>query len=269
MFSQVKIGYCGPSPPRVRIALRPVTPGLSDRVRSLGNCSDRIALEKSETVETIVEVINPLLTKTTVVRHKVRSEYTARYEEFCKGGDQVKPSSSEFWERQEKSGSGKGSSLQLKPGKRGDGGSSVAGSVFRQLPVKDPKDVQAPAGAHHHVKEEKGAGWTEQTGGADSVQQGEALEQQPRLPTRKRSTSIHGSLGLPSANASHRRNAHVEDSKVGKDGAAAKVSESSKDEKPYVASFRRFISKLPPALQPQGACSHAHALCAPQQNTRT
>ena len=241
MFSQVKIGYCGASPPRVRIALRPVTPGLSDRIRSLGDSSDRIALEKSETVETIVEVINPLLTKTTVVRHKVRSEYTARYEEFCKGGDKVKASSSEFWDKQQKSGSGKGSSLQQKPGKKGDT-SSVAGSVFRLLPVKDPKDVQAPAGGHH-AKEEKGSVRTEQTGGADSVQSCESPDLQPRPSTRRRSSSIHGSLGLH-ANVSHRRASHVEDVKVhGKDAAASKVLESSKDEKPYVASFRRFISE--------------------------
>ena len=75
MFSQAKIGYAGPSPPPVRLALRPVTPALSQRVRSLGDCSDRMALEKSETVHTNVEVVSPLLTKTTVVRRTVRSEY--------------------------------------------------------------------------------------------------------------------------------------------------------------------------------------------------
>ena len=55
MFSQVKIGYCGPSPPPVRLALRPSTAALSQRVRSLGDCSDRMALEKSETVQTVVD----------------------------------------------------------------------------------------------------------------------------------------------------------------------------------------------------------------------
>ena len=45
MFSQVKIGYCGPSPPPVPLALRPSTAALSQRVRSLGDCSDRMALE--------------------------------------------------------------------------------------------------------------------------------------------------------------------------------------------------------------------------------
>lgn len=34
-----------------------------------------MALEKSETVHTNVEVVSPLLTKTTVVRRTVRSEY--------------------------------------------------------------------------------------------------------------------------------------------------------------------------------------------------
>jgi hypothetical protein len=45
-----------------------------------------MALEKSETVETVVEVINPLLTKTTVVRRKVRSEYTRGTRSFARAG---------------------------------------------------------------------------------------------------------------------------------------------------------------------------------------
>ena len=144
MFSQVKIGYCGPSPPPVRLALRPSTAALSQRVRSLGDCSDRMALEKSETVETVVEVINPLLTKTTVVRRKVRSEYTARYEEFCKGGDKVKASSSEFWGGLGSLGGKAGA--ETRQGKKGEASSSVAGSVLRQLNVAAPKDVRAVAG---------------------------------------------------------------------------------------------------------------------------
>jgi hypothetical protein len=101
-------------------------------------------LEKSETVETVVEVINPLLTKTTVVRRKVRSEYTARYEEFCKGGDKVKASSSEFWGGLGSLGGKAGA--ETRQGKKGEASSSVAGSVFRQLNVAAPKDVPAVAG---------------------------------------------------------------------------------------------------------------------------
>ena len=103
-----------------------------------------MALEKSETVETVVEVINPLLTKTTVVRRKVRSEYTARYEEFCKGGDKVKASSSEFWGGLGSLGGRAGA--ETRQGKKGEASSSVAGSVFRQLNVAAPKDVRAVAG---------------------------------------------------------------------------------------------------------------------------
>jgi hypothetical protein len=236
MFSQAKVGYAGPSPPPVRLALRPVTPALSQRVHSLGDCSDRIALEKSEKVETILEVVSPLLTKTTIVRRKIRSEYTARYEDFCRGGDKVKPSSSEFWERQQ---SAKVLSSQGKPpGKKAEASSSVASSVFRQLCVSEPKEVRAPV--QHHAQEEKFLGGTDSA--ADAGFQADLHGHPPRSPPQRRRSSIAGgSLLAPGA---RRLSSNQEDGRVhGRDsGSGAAESSKAGEENPYVASFRRFIS---------------------------
>ena len=242
MFSQAKVGYAGPSPPPVRLALRPVTPALSQRVRSLGDCSDRIALEKSEKVETILEVVSPLLTKTTVVRRKIRSEYTERYEDFCRGGDKVKPSSSEFWESQQ---SAKGLALnpkilssQGKPGKKAEASSSVASSVFRQLCVTEPKEVQAPV--QHHAQEEKFLGGTDSA--ADAGFQADQHGHPPRSPPQRRRSSIAGSSLL--APGGRRLASNQEDGRLhGRDsGSGAAESSRAREENPYVASFRRFIS---------------------------
>ena len=239
MFSQAKIGYAGPSPPPVRLALRPVTPALSQRVRSLGDCSDRIALEKSESVTTTEEVINPLLTKTTVVRRMVRSEYTARYEQFCQGGDKVKSSSSEFWEEQHSGGGSASILLQPKSGKRAEPNPSVASSAFRQLFVTEPKEVQAYKGPHtHHAKEAKGSNCSDALEGDDSGAQGEH-HGHPSKPVRRRSSIVMGSL---LGQGARRRSVHQEGGKMhGRDAGSGNVSEAK--ESTYVTSFKRFISE--------------------------
>jgi hypothetical protein len=203
-------------------------------VRALGDCSDRIALEKSENVETIVEVVSPLLTKTTIVRHKIRSEYTARYEDFCKGGDKVKPSSSKFWEGQE---SNKSLTSEGRPGKRAEASSSVASSVFRQLSVTDPKEVKPPV--QHHATEDKHSGAND--AGGDSGVLGEQQVHHIRTMQRRRTCVVGSLLG----HSARRRPSLAEEGRMhGRDSGASAVagSSKSKEEKHYVASFRRFIS---------------------------
>jgi hypothetical protein len=211
---------------------------LSQRVRALGDCSDRIAFEKSERAETVVEVVNALLTKTTTVRRKVRSEYTERYEDFCRGGDKVKPSSSEFWEAQL---SQKGSSLNEKHSRRGEPVSLMAGSVFRQLSVTEPREVRAPA--LHHPKDNGILISNDPAARGDAGLQGDSSGHPPKSPARRPGSSPM-SVG-PNASA-RRRPSHSEDSKVlGREGSPDKATESCSEETAYEASFRRFISTRP------------------------
>jgi hypothetical protein len=213
-----------------------------------------MALEKSETVETVVEVINPLLTKTTVVRRKVRSEYTARYEEFCKGGDKVKASSSEFWGGLGSLGGKAGA--ETRQGKKGEASSSVAGSVFRQLNVAAPKDVPAVAG--HHAKEEKSSIGTDTFGG-DSASLGDPTALPSRSPARRRSSTV--GLFQDQRGSGRHRSAHPDEGKThGRDGGG-RATEPSREDNQYVASFRRFISEQRAACHLPGCLCPSRCAC--------
>ncbi len=165
--------------------------------------------------------------------------YTARYEDFCKGGDKVKKSSSEFWEEQQ---SRQGKSWgETKVGKnlKGEVGASVASGAFGQLHLTEPKEVRAPK-AHrtHHAKEDKGSNGME-SDGEDARLHGE--HHRPR-PARRRSSSVTSLFGQ----SVRRRSSHAEDAKLnGRDLSAGRVAECVREENPYVATFRRFISAPP------------------------
>ena len=116
----------------------------------------------------------------------------------------------------------------------------MASGAFGQLHLTEPKEVRAPKAHHtHHAKEEKGSNGMESEG-EDAGQHGE--HPQPRA-ARRRSASVTSLFGQ----SARRRSSHAEDAKPnGRDSSAGRGTECVREENPYVATFRRFISAPPP-----------------------